>query len=331
MLGVFMIVPRKLARGDKVAVIAPARSMSILNNETRRYATECLRRLGLEVEVSRHAEETDEFESSSVASRVEDLTRAFESKEIQGMLTVIGGFNSNELLDYIDFGLIAKNPKPLCGFSDITALQDAIFAKTGMVSYSGPHFTTFGMLKGNEYTIDYFKKCIMSEEPYDIVPSKEWSNDSWYKDQENRKFLRNEGYKVINKGSAEGTILGGNLCTFNLLQGTQYMPSLKDSILFLEDDEATNPVTFARDLQSVIQQPGFDGVRGIVIGRFELKSQMTQPLLEKIIKTKKELEGIPVISGADFGHTTPLVTFPIGGKAKISANESGVSIRITEH
>ena len=233
-----MAIPKKLEPGDKMAVIAPSRSLSLLSSETQQYAINSLRRLGLEVEIAKHATEIDEFSSSSVKSRVEDLEWAFSSKNIKGILTVIGGFNSNELLSYIDFGLIRKNPKPLCGFSDATILNNSIFAKAGLVTYYGPHFSTFGMLKGNEYTIEYFKKCLMSEEPYDIVQSKEWSDDSWYKDQENRKFLRNEGCKVINSGSAEGTVLGGNLCTFNLLQGTKYMPNLKDSILFLEDDDA---------------------------------------------------------------------------------------------
>ena len=324
-------ITKKLEPGDKIAVIAPSRSLSLLSSETQQYAINSLRSLGLEVEIAKHAAEIDEFSSSSVKSRVEDLEWAFSSKEIKGILTVIGGFNSNELLSYIDFGLIRKNPKPLCGFSDATILNNSIFAKAGLVTYYGPHFSTFGMLKGNEYTIEYFKKCLMSEEPYDIVQSKEWSDDSWYRDQENRKFLRNEGCKVINSGSAEGTVLGGNLCTFNLLQGTEYMPNLKDSILFLEDDDAITPANFARDLQSTIHQPGFEGVKGIVIGRFQLKTQMSDALLRKIIKTKKELDGIPVISNADFGHTTPIATFPIGGTAKISADESGVSIAIEEH
>ena len=324
-------IPKKLEPGDKIAVIAPSKSLSLLSSETQQYAINSLRRLGLEVEIAKHATEIDEFSSSSVKSRVEDLEWAFSSKNIKGILTVIGGFNSNELLSYIDFGLIRKNPKPLCGFSDITILNDSIFAKAGLVTYYGPHFSTFGMLKGNEYTIEYFKKCLMSEQPYEIVESKEWSDDSWYRDQENRKFLRNEGCKVINSGSAEGTVLGGNLCTFNLLQGTEYMPNLKDSILFLEDDDETTPVNFARDLQSVIHQPGFDGVKGIVIGRFQPKTQMSDALLRKIIKTKKELDGIPIISNADFGHTTPIATFPIGGTAKISADERGVSITIKEH
>jgi len=324
-------IPKKLEPGDKIAVIAPSRSLSLISSETQQYAINSLRRLGLEVEIAKHAAEIDEFSSSSVKSRIEDLEWAFSSKNIEGILTVIGGFNSNEMLSYIDFGLIRKNPKPLCGFSDATILNNSIFAKAGLVTYYGPHFSTFGMLKGNEYTIEYFKKCLMSKEPYDIVQSKEWSDDSWYKDQENRKFLRNEGCRAINSGSAEGTVLGGNLCTFNLLQGTEYMPNLKDSILFLEDDDETTPANFARDLQSVIHQPGFEGVKGIVIGRFQLKTQMSDALLRKIIKTKKELDGIPIISNADFGHTTPIATFPIGGTAKIRADEDGVSITIKEH
>ncbi|MEM0154914.1 MAG: LD-carboxypeptidase, partial [Methanothrix sp.] len=326
-----LIISKKLSQGDKIAVIAPSRGMSLLSDSTRQYAIESLKGLGFRVEISEHANETDEFNSSSVKSRVEDLEWAFSSKEINGILTVIGGFNSNEMLDYIDFDLIKGNPKPFCGFSDITALSDSIFARTGLVTYYGPHFSTFGMLKGNEYTIEYFKKCLMSEGSYEIVQSKEWSDDTWYKDQENREFIRNEGPKPINYGSAEGTIIGGNLCTFNLLHGTKYMPELNGSILFLEDDYGSTPAHFARDLQSIIHQPGFDGVKGIAIGRFQKKTGMTDALLRKIIKTKKELEGIPVISGVDFGHTSPIATFPIGGTAKITADEGSVSITINEH
>ncbi len=326
-----MIIPNKLSKGDKIAVIAPSGSLSIISKENIQYAIDRLKTLGLEVEISKHAMEIDEFSSSSVKSRIEDLEWAFSDKEIKGVLTVVGGFNSNELLDDIDFDLIRKNPKPLCGYSDTTILNNSILAKTDIVSYYGPFFSTFGMLKGNEYTVEYFKKCLMSKEPYNIIESKEWSDDQWHKDQENRKFLRNEGYKIINSGSAEGTIIGGNLNTFNLLQGTEYIPSLENSILFLEDDKSTTPAIFARDLQSTIHQPGFEGVKGIIIGRFKINTQITDALLRKIIKTKKKLDNIPVISNVDFGHTTPMATFPIGGTAKISADENGVSITIRDH
>ena len=74
---------------------------------------------------------------------------------------MIGGNNSNQLLDYLDYRLIAANPKILCGFSDITALLNAVYAQTGLVTFSGPHFSSLGMLKGIEYTIDNMQKCCL--------------------------------------------------------------------------------------------------------------------------------------------------------------------------
>jgi muramoyltetrapeptide carboxypeptidase LdcA involved in peptidoglycan recycling len=187
------------------------------------------------------------------------------------------------------------------------------------------------MLKGLDYTIDYFKKCLIEKNPFEIKPSKEWSDDNWYKDQENRKFIKNKGFLVINEGEAEGRIIGGNLCTFNLLQGTEFMPSLKNSILFIEDDEESKPQHFDRDLQSLIHLPDFDEVKGIVIGRFQNASKMTDNLLTKIIKTKKELENLPIIANVDFGHTTPHITFPIGGTTPIYAKEGKTKIIINQH
>jgi muramoyltetrapeptide carboxypeptidase LdcA involved in peptidoglycan recycling len=139
---------------------------------------------------------------------------------------------------------------------------------------------------------------------------------------------------LINVGEAEGKIIGGNLCTLNLLQGTQFMPSLENTILFIEDDDASGDlfdVEFDRNLQSLIHQPGFSSVRGIVIGRFQKKGYISQDKLKKIIKTKKELENMPVIYGVDFGHTTPMITFPIGGKAKLIAKEGEIKLEIIEH
>ncbi len=325
------IVAKRLRRGDHVAVIAPARSMRIISENGQKIAISALTRLGLKVEYGKHIKESDDFVSSSIESRIEDINWAFSDREIKGILTVIGGFNSNQLLKYLDYKLIKENPKILCGYSDITALSNAIYAKTGLITYYGPHFSTFGMELGFEFTAEYFQKCLMSSRPFEVVAAKEWSDDPWYKDQQDRHFIKNEGYRVINQGEAQGMIIGGNLCTFNLLQGTQYMPNIKNSILFLEDDEETRPHTFDRDLQSLIHQPGFETVRGLVIGRFQKASSMTQQLLDKIIKTKRELDGIPVISGADFGHTAPQITFPIGGTAKMTANNSGVQLKVMKH
>jgi len=328
------IIPPKLKKGDEIRIVAPSRSMAIISEDGRKTAQEKLEKLGFKISFGKNVEESDEFSSSSIKSRIEDLHEAFEDKNVKAIFAVIGGFNSNQLLSYINWDLIKNNPKIFCGYSDITALQNAIFKKTGLVTYSGPHFSTFAMKKGFEYIEEYFKKCLIEEGDFEIKASEEWSEDAWYMNQENRNFKKNKGYIVINKGKAKGTIIGANLCTFNLLQGTEFIPDFEDTILFIEDcvegqDEFV--LHFDRNLQSIIHQPGFESVKGIVIGRFESNSGMTQEKLIKIIKTKKELDNLPIIAYADFGHTFPMITLPIGGKVEIEAKDNKIKILIKEH
>lgn len=325
------IYPEKLKAGDEIRVIAPARSLSIISKENREIANKRIEELGLKLTFSKHVEEMDDFASSSIESRIEDLHEAFSDKNVKAVFTVIGGFNSNQILKYIDWDLIKNNPKIISGYSDITALNDAFFAKTGLVTYSAPQYSTFGQKLYFDYTLDYFKKCLMTSESFEIKQSESWSDDHWYKDQDNRKLIPNKGWLTINEGKAEGTILGANLCTFNLLQGTEYMPSLKDSVLFLEDDYTSKYYEFDRNLQSLIHLPDFSGVRGIVISRFQKESEMTNSLLTQIIKTKKELDNIPVLTNIDFGHTSPIISFPIGGTCKLEVTKDKQLLQILEH
>lgn len=318
----------KLKIGDEIRVIAPSRSLGIISDENIKYALQALKAIGLNVTFSKHASDIDVFMSSSVESRIADLHEAFADSKVKGILTVLGGYNSNQLLDHIDYELIAKNPKILCGFSDITALSNAIYAKTGLVNYSGPNFSTFAMQKGFEYTSEYFKKALFNHEAISVTSSKEWSSDgTWYLDQENRTFYENPGMVVINPGTAAGKILGGNLGTFQLLRGTSYMPSLEGSVLFLEEVASfsgdTGVFEFDRNLQSLTQSPDFDGVQAIVFGRFETSFKMTMEKLHYIIETKPKLKNIPIICDVDFGHSSPIITFPIGGCCNLSANLDG--------
>ena len=322
------IFPNKLKPGDEVRVVSPATSLSAIPTQQIAAAVSRMTQMGLSVSFAEHAKEVDEFISSSVESRVEDLHRAFADEKVKAIFTTLGGFNSNQLLEYLDYSLIARHPKILCGYSDITALACSIFAKTGLVSYSGPHFATFGMEKGFAYIDKYVRRCLMTDEPFEVSLSDFWSNDSWFSDQINRHFYPNEGYWVLQKGHAEGVCIGGNLCTLNLLQGTEFMPPLEGAVLLIEDDHLSNPFIFDRDLQSLLQLPGAGGLKGVMIGRFEKASGMRRPLLEQIIASKKRLKGIPVVANADFGHTTPMFTFPIGGNVRLQADDSGVLFQI---
>ena len=324
----------KLKVGDKICVIAPSRSMSLISNEVKQIALSHFEKLGLKVVFGKNIYETDENASSSVSSRIEDLHAAFSDTTIKAIFTVIGGYNSNQLLNKIDYKLIKKNPKLLCGFSDITALSNSIYEKTGIITYYGPHFSSLGMVKGIEYTLEYIKKCFFSPESYFLKPTESWSDDEWYLDQENRGFFPNNGYQVINPGSITGRLIGGNLCTLNLLQGTDYFPSLKNAVIMIEEDNLLGEnslVEFDRNLQSLINCKGFSKAKGILIGRFQVGSKITKEQLYKLIKSKPELLHKTVIANIDFGHTTPIVTLPIGGIVEIKTENDKVSIEILSH
>jgi muramoyltetrapeptide carboxypeptidase len=322
------MIAARLQMGDEVRVVSPAVSLGFIPEDQTLTARERLEGLGLRLSFSTNAEVMDRFDSSPVEARVTDLHEAFADAEVKGILTTLGGYNSNGLLGYLDYDLIRANPKIFCGFSDITALATAIYARTGLVTYSGPHFSTFGMKRGIGYTIEYFERCLMREEPFEVRPADHWSDDPWYEDQENRDLVPNPGYEIIYEGEVEGRLLGGNLGTLCLLFGTPYMPDLEGSILLIEDDEETNAVQFDRSLQSLIHQPGFEGVRAIVFGKFQRASNMDQETLTAIVEGKRELDGMPVVAGASFGHTTPQFTFPIGGYGTLHAGGGTVRLSI---
>jgi muramoyltetrapeptide carboxypeptidase LdcA involved in peptidoglycan recycling len=325
------IIPEKLQQGDEIRVIAPSRSLGIISQQSQENAQAFFESLGFRISFGKHVNEIDDSYSSSIELRIKDLHEAFQDKNVKAIFTVIGGFNANQLLREIDWQLIKNNPKIFCGFSDITALSCAIYAKTGLVTYSGPHFSTFGQKHLDPYTSLSMQSCLMRNDPFEVKSSENWTDDFWWKEQDARQPIKNEGWWVLQEETAEGTLIGGNLCTMNLQQGTEFVPDIQASVLYLEDDEESRPHAFDRDLQSLIHQPQFKNIKGLVIGRFQKASLMTRKLLEQIIRTKKELAGVPIIANVDFGHTEPKITFPVGGTVEIKAAPQTTTIRILEH
>lgn len=315
------IVPRPLRPGSMVRVVAPADSrVSVRNEANEAVAAGRFKELGLRISFGEHVDEMDRFESSSVESRLADLHAAFADDQVDGILTVIGGYSSHELLPGLDFELIAAHPKVLCGYSDITALQNAIWARTGMVTWSGPHWSSFGMRDLFDPTQDWFTQALMDDQPIDVRPSPWHTDDAWFADQDDRPRYPSEWWE-LQPGTAAGTIVGGNLCTLNLLHGTQWMPDLAGTVLFVEDDYLSDPATFRRDLVSLLRQPGADEVQGLVIGRFQRRSGVTREHLDEIVASIPQLRGLPVLANAEFGHTNPMITFPIGGHVELQVGD----------
>ena len=324
------IIPQKLQKGDEIRVIAPASGVKIISHECRKLAEERFNQMGLKVSFGKNAvdENWDEGGSTSVENRVSDIHDAFKDKNVKAVFTMIGGNNSNQLLDFIDYDIIAQNPKIFCGFSDITALLNAINAKTGLVTFSGPHFSSCGMLKGIDYTLQNLQKMLFEMNENEIKPSAEWSDDLWFLDQENRQFIKNEGWWILQNGKAKGTLVGGNLGTFNLLLGTSYRPTFKqDTVLFVEDTGDVSIAAFTRNLQALLQQPDFKNVKALLIGRFQKNSKVVREQLEFMIKRfAPYLKDMPVIANLDFGHSTPLMTIPVGGTAEIDNGKIKFSV-----
>jgi muramoyltetrapeptide carboxypeptidase LdcA involved in peptidoglycan recycling len=329
-----MKIPNKLCKGDEIRIIAPSESASIISSERIIFAEKKLKSLGFKVTYGKNIFIEDNFDLINIKKKVEDLLNAFKDKNVKAILSMVGGSSSNQLLKYIDWNIIQNNPKIFCGYSDIDTLSLSIRKKGDFITYSGLHFSTFSQKKYFDFTQDYFIKCLVSSDQYDIIPSLSWSDDLWYLNQNKREIIKNEGWWVINQGRAKGEILGSNISSFVLLKGTTFMPSFKNTILFLEKDNSSGDNTlkdFSRLLQSIIDIPTSHQIKGIVIGRFQKKSNILKEDLINMIKSKKQLINLPIIANVDLGHTDPKIIIPIGGTALLEATNQNCQLKILKH
>ena len=127
--------------------------------------------MGLTVSYGKYVDELDDFKTTTVEHRLEDLHDAFADPKVQAIIPERGGSSANQLLKHTDFDLIKKNPKIFCGLSDITELAIAIYAKTGLVTYYGPHFTMIGAIKLVDHSIENMKETFLSDKPVHLHPS----------------------------------------------------------------------------------------------------------------------------------------------------------------
>lgn len=317
-----MKAPR-LKAGDEIRVIAPSNSFSRLTDYGIQSAEKRLTDLGFKVTFSEHANEQDVLGSSSIMSRVKDLHEAFSDEHVKGILTAIGGFNSNELLPYLDFELIKRHPKIFCGYSDVTALCNAITTKTKLLTYVGPHFSSFQMEELQPYQTLAFLQATAKEEAFEVFASKSWSQDEWYLPEPKRTLIANEWKIYSHSKPVTGICYGGNLGTFQLLFGTRFLPDLEQSILFVENAEEDDYHDFARGLAALLQVVKHP--RALLIGRFPKETKMTEERLLAVLSKYPLLREIPVIYDMNFGHTQPIFTIPIGDKATVDTMQKKIT------
>lgn len=309
---------QKLQFGDHIRILSPSASIERLGGfKANLSAKRKLEKLGFSVSFSNNYMENDILFSSSIESRVSDLHDAFRDEQVHGILSTIGGFNANEILPYLDYDLIARHPKVICGYSDTTALLNAIYAKTGMKTYMGPAYSSFKMEEGQDYQSQRWLDAV-TKAAYDLIPSQEWSSDAWYDPNQPRQFNPTK-WKVYHSGKARGTAIGGNLSTFGLLRGTEFAPQPENYVLFIEEAEEDSIQTFSRHLAALFQ--AYPNPQAVILGRFPKEFGMTENILHFILGKHPVLKEIPVLYDLDFAHTQPLFTFTIGAQVEIDTDQ----------
>lgn len=299
-----IIKPKRLAKGDTVAVIAP--SSGIAPEEFEK-ALRNLDDLGLKTKVGKYARARNGFLAGTDKERLDDLHAAFADAEVKAVWCVRGGYGASRFLPDLDFKLIAKNPKIFIGYSDITALHLAIHQRTGLVTFHGPVAASVF----SDYSKTHVVNVLMNPSaPYKI----ELSPDNVAKES---NLFKTE---TIAKGNARGRLIGGNLSLLTALAGTPFaLRDVKGKILFTED-VGEQPYRVDRMLTQLRQSVDLRGLAGIALGVFEdcnpKDANASQSLID-VIKDRLGDLGIPVIYGLSFGHIRDQFTLPVGIEAEL--------------
>lgn len=245
-------------------------------------------------------------------------------------MTVRGGFESNDLLKHINFETIESAEKILFGFSDTSVLLNAMSLRIPKGKFiHGPNLMTFAQIGKRDITFDRFVMALNGQ--YDISPINFYGN---YSDAGNTQLVATNGVVALQEGVAEGKIWGGNLSSIQLLLGTPYMPQEeRDIILFIEEDELCGddaPQMFKRALHHLAQQKIPLQVKGIILGQFEVGSNITPNFIKACLKDTGIFTNTPAAMNFMFGHTVPAGCFPIGGYCYLNITSSNSSVKIKD-
>ncbi len=336
-----LIKPGHLKKGDTIGILAPSSGLSAKAPHRLDSAISFLKGEGYTVKVLPTARASLGYSSATAEKRADDINCAFADSNIKAILCTIGGNTANQTLKFLDFGLMRRNPKIFCGYSDISVLHYALRTHADIASFYGPcAVPQFGEYpKPMDYTVRYFLKAVSSTEPVgEAEPSKSWTDDTpdWLKKEDlkgPRLLKSNKGYEWLREGSASGPLLGGCLPSILHLKGTEFWPSHKGAILFLDIPESHDfrkgePVSEAAALLTDLELYGtLQEIKGMVVGRPMKYSAAEDMALKEALLEATGRYDTPILYGADIGHTDPMLTLPIGADAKIDSEEGSFIIR----
>ena len=301
------LLPSKLKIGDTIGVVAPSSPIIGDNIDELNKAKEIVERRGFKVKYSKNIFSNTNGYSATAREKAEDINAMFADNEVKMIWCAKGGNNSNSTFEYLDYELIKKNPKIICGYSDITSITNMITEKTGLITFSGTNFKTIA----TDETDFSYKQAL-----------------SRFVDGNLEFGPEKEEYVTIQKGKAEGELIGGNLFLTKGMIAGKYSLNFTDKILFLEElGPATEPEECNNFLYYMKQNGVFDKIKGLWIGNYEHESGIS---LEKIIMDVLDGEyKFPIIKSNNFGHIERKTVIPIGAKAKINTEEK-LKIKLVE-
>lgn len=293
--------PKALRHGDLIGITAPAGS--IWNKSHIEKIENILHDQGFKTKVGKTCYEQEGYLAGNDEMRANELMEFFEDKTIKGIVTMRGGWGCQRILDDLNYDTIRTNPKVIIGFSDITALVNAIYKHAGLVAYHGP----CGYSSWGDFTMDCVKKALVIGVPFTLKNPEEYKEET----------------KTWVSGKAQGPLIGGNLTVLTALIGTAHEPTWSNNILFLEEI-GEEPYRVDRMLWQMKQAGVFTKVNGLVLGSFK-NCQAEEPhksfSLDDVFRQHFGEVDFPVYQGAAFGHIAPKFTLPIGVNAEIDADK----------
>jgi len=303
-----LIKPPRLRNGDTIALVTPG---SYITEQEKEESINNLRGLGFKVIYTDRLMQKNGYFSATDKERAADLNEMFERKDVQGIMCARGGYGCARILPYLDYDLIKNNPKPLIGFSDVTALQYALYNNCNLITFHGPvSISTF-----SSFSVKNFTSVLLN-------PSRELELENSKTGNNNNPY----GITVISEGKAKGKLVGGNLSIVVSMIGTEYDIDFSDKIIFLEEF-LEEPYRIDRMLTQMIQAGKFEDAAGIALGVFkmcepnEINPSFSDSFsLIEVLKDRLGKLGIPVVYGLSFGHIADKFTLPFGVTAELNSD-----------
>ncbi|WP_078085645.1 S66 peptidase family protein [Microbulbifer mangrovi] len=307
--------PKRLKKGMTVGLVTPA--SNAWEDEDIRFAGDVVRSLGFEVKEGQHLYRRTQYLAGPDSARAEDFNRMFADRDVDAVFCLRGGYGTPRILPMLDYQLIRNNPKVLLGYSDITALLNAIYHRSGVVTFHGP----IAAQNFTEYTLaEYQKVLVHGERPVPLGTPPPFETAPGRVEKRNR-ITRFTG------GRARGRLIGGNLSLMASLVGTPFEPDYRGKILFLEDvGEA--PYRVDRMLTQLWLAGKLQQVAGIVFGKFtDAETSGNTFSMEHVLRERTGELGVPVVRGLMIGHVEDQTTVPVGAMAELDGDAGTLVLR----